>query len=62
NQEQNTWNAVYGDVSAELLKINNDGTANFFLPNGEILNVTLDTQGVAEVRRATMSDVYFAKR
>jgi hypothetical protein len=62
NQEQSTWNAVYDDISAELLKINNDGTASFFLPNGGTMNVTLDAQGVAEVRRATMSDVYFAKR
>jgi hypothetical protein len=62
NQEQSTWNAVYGDISAKLLKINNDGTANFYLPNGETMNITLDAQGVAEVRRATMSDVYFAKR
>jgi hypothetical protein len=62
NQEQSTWNVVCGGVSAELLQISKDGTANFFLPNGETMNVTLDAQGVAEVRRATMSNVYFAKR
>ncbi|KAA6344719.1 hypothetical protein EZS27_007672 [termite gut metagenome] len=62
NREQSTWNVVYDGASTELLKINNDGTANFFLPNGGSINVTLDAQGVAEVRRATMSDVYFAKR
>ena len=42
NKEANTWNVVADGVSTELLKMNNDGTAEMNLPNGEKMNVTLD--------------------
>ena len=35
NKEANTWNVVANGESAELVKMNNDGTADLFLPNGE---------------------------
>ena len=44
NKEANTWNVVANGESAELVKMNNDGTADLFLPNGEKMNVTLDAQ------------------
>ena len=47
NKEANTWNVVADGVSTELLQMNNDGTAQMYLPNGEAMNVTLDAQGVA---------------
>ncbi len=46
NKEANTWNVVANGESAELIKMNNDGTADLFLPNGEKMNVTLDAQGM----------------
>ena len=48
NKEANTWNVVANGESAELVKMNNDGTADLFLPNGEKMNVTLDAQGYNE--------------
>ncbi|KAA6319567.1 hypothetical protein EZS27_030558 [termite gut metagenome] len=62
NQEANTWNVVTKGISTELMKVNNDGTANLFLANGETKNVTIDAQGVMEARLATTSNVYFALR
>jgi hypothetical protein len=63
NQEKNTWNVVNNDISTELVRVNNNGTADIFLPNGETQNITLDAQGIAEVRKITMmSETYFAKR
>lgn len=62
NKEANTWNVVANGESAELLKINNDGTADLFLPNGEKMNVTLDAQGIMAARQATMSNLMFATR
>jgi hypothetical protein len=63
NQEKNTWNVVNNDISTDLVKINNNGTADIFLPNGETQNITLDAQGIAEARKITMmSETYFAKR
>ena len=35
NKEANTWNVVANGENAELIKMNNDGTADLFLPNGE---------------------------
>ena len=62
NKEANTWNVVANGESAELIKINNDGTADLFLPNGEKMNVTLDAQGMMAARQATMSNLMFAAR
>ena len=62
DQEQNTWNVVAEGVSTELLQMNGNGTAQMALPNGEAMNVTLDAQGVAAARQATMIDTYYAAR
>ncbi len=51
NKEANTWNVVADGVSTELLKMNNDGTAEMNLPNGDKMNVTLDAQGMMAARR-----------
>lgn len=62
DKELNTWNVVAEGTTAELLKMNGDGTAQMQLPNGEAMNVTLDAQGVAAARQATMVDTYYAAR
>ncbi len=62
DQELNTWNVVADGTSTEFLKFNNDGTASLPLPNGEALTVTLDANGVATARQATMIDTYYAFR
>ena len=62
NKEANTWNVVADGVSTELLKMNNDGTAEMNLPNGEKMNVTLDAQGMMAARKATMGGLLFAAR
>lgn len=58
----NTWNVVADGVSTELVRLNNDGTAQMTLPNGENLTVTLDAQGVANARLAVSTDMYYACR
>ena len=62
NKEANTWNVVANGESAELVKMNNDGTADLFLPNGEKMNVTLDAQGMLAARQATLINFMFAAR
>ena len=62
DKDLNTWNVVAEGVSTELLQINNDGTAQMTLPNGEDLTVTLDAQGVSAARQATMVNTYYAAR
>lgn len=61
NEENSTWSMVTGELNAELLKLNNDGTADLFLPNGQTLNVTTDAQGVLEARQIALG-MYFASR
>ncbi len=60
--EQNTWNVVSGNDRAELLKMNNDGTAEMTLPTGEKMTVTLDAQGVVAARQTVMNGVMYAAR
>lgn len=62
NKELNTWNVVSGGVSIELLQLNNNGTAQMTLPNGEEMTVSLDAQGVAAARQATGINTYYAAR
>ena len=59
NAEQNSWNVVADGTSAELLKLNNDGTAQMTLPDGGDLTVTLDAQGISTARQAVMTDSYY---
>ena len=62
NKELNTWNVVADGVSTELLQLNNNGTAQLNLPNGEEMTVSLDAQGVANARHAIGIDTYYASR
>ena len=62
NKDNNTWNAVADGQSFELVKMNEDGTATVSMQNGTSMTVTPDAQGVAAVRVATGSSVFFAAR
>lgn len=63
NEEACTWSVVTEDGnSTELVKINDNGTADLYLPNGESVNVTLDGKGMMAAREAAMVDVYYAAR
>lgn len=62
NQENNTWNVVSEGEAQELLKMNNDGTAQMYLPNGTSTTVTLDAAGVLAAHQLVESGLYFAAR
>ncbi len=62
DKDANTWNVVFNGESAELIKMNNNGTADLFLPNGERMNVTLDAQGMLAARQATQTNLMYAAR
>lgn len=61
NKEANMWSVVSDGVSSDLIKINEDGTAQLYLPDGETMNVTLDAQGVLAARELTMSTFFASK-
>ena len=48
------------DTPVSYTHLNDDGTAQMTLPNGEEMTVTLDAQGVAAARQATMIGTYYA--
>ena len=62
DKDLNTWNVVADGVSTELLQMNNDGTAQITLPNGEDMTVTLDAQGISAARQSTLVNTYYAAR
>jgi len=61
DQDLNSWNVVSDGYSNELFRINENGSVEFGLPNGEAMTVTPDAQGVAQLRAATGA-TYFAMR
>ncbi len=60
SQETNTWSAEADGKSSDLLRFNEDGTAQLYLPNGDTLNVTLDEKGVTAAHQMLSGDVYYA--
>lgn len=61
DRDLNIWNVVADGTSTELLQMNNDGTAQLTLPNGENMTVTLNAQGVAAARQMAGVDCnYYA--
>lgn len=54
NRESNTWNAESNGVSNHLLQMNNDGTAQLYLPDGTTMTITLDAQGKIMASEAVM--------
>ena len=52
DESNRTWNVVADGVSSQLLKINNDGTADLALANGETMTVALNAQGLIEAKTA----------
>ncbi len=62
NEESQTWSVVSDNVSTDLVKMNNDGTVQLYLPTGGSMNVTLNAQGLVAARQATKSDLFFAAK
>ena len=56
--DSSTWNVVAEGVSTQLLKINNDGTAELALQDGETMTVALNAQGISEAQAALCSNAY----
>ena len=56
DESSRTWNVEADGVSSQLLKMNNDGTANLALANGETLTVALNAQGLIEAKAALASN------
>lgn len=58
DEESQVWNAVSESGSAKLIKMNNDGTAKLYLPDGSTMDVTLDNQGIMSANQLVMNGFY----
>lgn len=61
NEKTNTWSVVSEHTSSDLIKLNDDGTAQLYLPDGESMNVTLDAQGLLAARQLSLGTYYALK-
>ena len=50
NEETQVWSAEYNNVSTNLIKIVDESNAQLFLMNGEMMDVTLDAEGMNMAR------------
>lgn len=62
DKEANTWNVVTEGEATPLVKMNDDNTADLYLPEGKTMNVTLDAQGMLAARLAVENNQMFASR
>lgn len=61
NKEANTWSVTSDQINTDLIKINEDGTAELYLPDGESINVTLDARGMLAARQISLGTYYALK-
>ena len=50
DEETQVWSAEYNNVSTNLIKIVDENNAQLFLMNGEMMDVTLDAEGMNMAR------------
>ena len=57
DEETQVWSAEYNNQTTQLMKFVDDNNAQLFLLNGEVMDVTLDAQGV-EMARMFMNNSF----
>ena len=60
DEKANTWSFQQNGITRELFRYNDDGTITTLTPDGRELTVTLDEQGVDQVRNAVNEGRYYA--
>lgn len=62
DKDSNTWSAVANGDSTKILKMEEDGKAIVYLPNGEERTVELSNNGVLAFRQSIENSVFFAAK
>ena len=57
DEETNIWSAEYNNQTMQLVKLVDDNNAQLFLMNGDVMDITLDAQGV-DAARQCMGNYY----
>lgn len=58
----NTWSAVANGETTKLVKLEGEGKAIVYLPNGQEKNVEISNDGVLDLRQSVESSMYFAAK
>lgn len=62
DKDSNTWSAVANGNSTKIIKMEEDGKAVVYLPNGEERVVELSNNGVLAFRQSIENSVFFAAK
>lgn len=62
NEKLQTWNVESKGTNITLFKMKNNGTAQFYLPTGNSINITVDAKGLYVARQAIINKTYFASK
>lgn len=62
DKKTNTWSAVANGETTKLIKLEDEGKAIVYLPNGEEKAVDLTTEGVLAFRQSVENAIYFAQK
>ncbi len=60
DEETQIWSAEYNNQTTQLMKMVDDNNAQLFLLNGDVMDITLDAQGV-ELARLYMNNSFALK-
>ncbi|MBF1055156.1 MAG: DUF3332 domain-containing protein [Prevotellaceae bacterium] len=62
DKASNSWVESQGGKTQELFRFNSDGTVRVVLPSGKAMDVSLNNEGINELRGAMSVDALWAKR
>ena len=61
DEETQIWSAEYNNQTTQLMKVVDDNNAQLFLMNGEVMDVTLDAEGINMARMYMNNSFAMAK-
>ena len=61
DEETQIWSAEYNNQNTQLMKLVDGNNAQLFLLNGDVMDVTLDAEGVEIARQHMTNSMAFAK-
>lgn len=61
DEAEQVWSAVYGNHTTNLIKFVDDNNAQLFLAGGDVMDITLDADGINTARQFMMNSFAMSK-
>lgn len=61
DEAEQVWSAVYGNHTTNLIKFVDDNNAQLFLAGGDVMDITLDVDGINTARQFMMNSFAMSK-